>query len=68
MSIRDDGIGMGKDVGENTGKPGLGLRIMNYRAKMIEGTLQVQPDRDGGTVVTCRWQPAGRSEEPSVTW
>ncbi|MHC4166957.1 MAG: PAS domain-containing sensor histidine kinase [Planctomycetota bacterium] len=34
-------------------KKGLGLNIMEYRAKMIGGTLKVGRGRKGGTVVTC---------------
>jgi len=38
------------------GEGGMGLRIMNYRAKMIGGTLQVKRGPMGGTVVTCHLQ------------
>jgi two-component system sensor kinase FixL len=34
-------------------KKGLGLNIMEYRAKMIGGTLEVRRGRKGGTIVTC---------------
>jgi PAS domain S-box-containing protein len=50
LTIRDDGRGF--DVtAEN--KPGLGMRIMNYRAKIIGGSLSVQSSLNGGTVVRC---------------
>ena len=32
---------------------GMGLHIMNYRAGMIGGTLEVRPDQVRGTAVTC---------------
>lgn len=32
---------------------GMGLQIMKYRAKMIDGLLEIQPGADRGTVVTC---------------
>jgi PAS domain S-box-containing protein len=32
---------------------GMGLQVMNYRAEMIGGTLQVQPRAGGGTRVAC---------------
>jgi len=59
LSIRDDGDGLPEDVRNS---PGMGLRIMNYRAKMIGATLQVQPCSDhghAGTVVTCKLQSTG---------
>lgn len=31
----------------------MGLRIMNYRAHTVGGTLNVAPDGDSGTVVSC---------------
>lgn len=34
-------------------KKGLGLNIMEYRAKMIGGTLKVNRGRKGGAIVTC---------------
>ena len=44
LTIRDDGCGF--DVVPKS-QSGLGLRIMNYRAKMISGSLSVQssPER-----------------------
>ncbi len=31
----------------------MGLRIMNYRARMIGGTLDIRPNGKSGTMVTC---------------
>jgi signal transduction histidine kinase len=31
----------------------MGLRIMNYRARMIGGTLDIRPNGKAGTIVTC---------------
>jgi PAS domain S-box-containing protein len=62
LSIRDDGAGLPEDVRNSTG---MGLHIMNYRAKMIGATLQVQrcsdrgQDGHAGTVVTCKLQSLG---------
>jgi PAS domain S-box-containing protein len=56
LSIRDDGCGLPRNVRNSTG---MGLHIMNYRAKMIGATLQVEAStHDGhtGTVVTCKLQ------------
>jgi len=65
LSVRDDGVGLPEDVRNSKG---MGLHIMNYRAKMIGATLQVQPCSghepagpagDSGTVVTCKLQSLG---------
>lgn len=53
LSIRDNGIGLPDNLQRNTG---LGLQIMNYRAKMIGGALQVEPSPEGGTIVACQLQ------------
>ena len=50
LSISDDGHGLPENVRNS---PGMGLHIMNYRAKMIGAALQVERSSDGGTVVTC---------------
>jgi PAS domain S-box-containing protein len=50
LLIKDDG----KGIAENLVKTeGMGLHIMNYRAGMIGGTLEVRPDISQGTVVSC---------------
>jgi PAS domain S-box-containing protein len=56
LSIRDDGVGLPANVRNSTG---MGLHIMNYRAKMIGATLQVRPGTYAGTVVTCKLQSPG---------
>jgi signal transduction histidine kinase len=50
LRISDDGIGFDADGSE---KKGMGLSIMRYRARMISGTLEIQPNAPGGTVVAC---------------
>jgi signal transduction histidine kinase len=50
--VVDDGSGISAKTKAN---PGLGLRIMNYRARMVGATLTVdRVDHAGGTVMTCR--------------
>ncbi|RJQ45024.1 MAG: PAS domain S-box protein [Nitrospiraceae bacterium] len=49
--IRDNGTGI-PDVSEQM-NPGMGLKIMSYRASLINATLDVRRDESGGTVVTC---------------
>jgi signal transduction histidine kinase len=50
LTVRDDGAGFEPD---SVSQSGLGLRIMNYRAKMIGGSLDVQSVPAGGTIVSC---------------
>jgi PAS domain S-box-containing protein len=50
LTVRDDGAGFEPD---SVSQSGLGLRIMNYRAKMIGGSLDVQSVPTGGTIVSC---------------
>ena len=53
LTIRDDGTGFAP---ESIQAKGLGLRIMNYRAQKIGGTLEIHPAEGGGTIVTCAFQ------------
>lgn len=50
ISVEDDGRGF-DPLSIQTG--GMGLRIMRYRAKMINGNLEVRKRSGGGTVVAC---------------
>jgi two-component system, LuxR family, sensor kinase FixL len=52
LSVEDDGVGIG-----DVDKPleGLGLRNMRYRAKMIDGKLEIIRTRSG-TTVRCSWR------------
>jgi nitrate/nitrite-specific signal transduction histidine kinase len=50
LTVADNGNGFC----EHVGKPqGLGLRIMQYRAKQVGGSLAVSGLKEGGTVVKC---------------
>lgn len=48
LAVRDDGCGLPANV---AAKPGMGLRLMKYRAGLIHGQLNIQPRRGGGTEV-----------------
>jgi two-component system, LuxR family, sensor kinase FixL len=50
VRVQDDGVGF--DIGSIDG-PGMGVHIMNYRARIIGGTLEISSTPDGGTTVTC---------------
>ena len=52
LSIEDDGPGMSQIPTKN---PGMGMQIMNYRARMIGGSLQVQNAGSRGTNVICHF-------------
>ena len=49
LSIADDGIGL--SAGLSQGKPGLGLKIMEYRAHMMGGTVAFEEPGVGTRVV-----------------
>jgi len=50
LTIQDDGAGFPM---KQTGHPGVGLSIMNYRANMVGGSLKVSPNESRGITVTC---------------
>ena len=50
LTVRNDGVPFPSAVGRDAG---MGLRIMNYRAHIIGGSVQVKPGRPAGTVVSC---------------
>jgi PAS domain S-box-containing protein len=50
LRIKDDGIGLPDRLEQSDG---LGLRIMQHRASLIGGVLQIASSLGGGTVVTC---------------
>ena len=50
LTVESDGL----DFPEvRTKSKGMGLKIMDYRAEIIGGTLNIRKGVDGGTVVTC---------------
>ncbi len=53
LSIEDDGIG----IPQPAPSTGMGLHIMSHRAKMIGGSLSIERRANGGTLVTCVFQP-----------
>ena len=50
LIVRDDGKGLPEEIGDNKG---MGLRIMEYRANMIDGKVDIGRDKEKGTVVSC---------------
>jgi two-component system, LuxR family, sensor kinase FixL len=49
LVVKDDGVG----VSDTPTQQGMGLRIMNYRARVIGASLALSRSREGGTVVAC---------------
>jgi signal transduction histidine kinase len=58
LAVEDDGVGFSHPGGTHTG---MGLRIMQYRARVIGATLNVQSQPGSGTKVVCLFslRPAG---------
>jgi len=50
LTIEDNGCGIPQPLPP---AGGMGLSIMQYRARMIDGQLEVAPRPEGGTIVTC---------------
>lgn len=50
LSVADDGKGI---LRSSQAEPGMGLHIMQYRARLIGADLEVVPRRGGGTIVQC---------------
>jgi PAS domain S-box-containing protein len=50
LTILDNGHGC---AGISHGIPGMGLRVMRYRASLISAELTIQPRKRGGTEVLC---------------
>ncbi|HWQ90246.1 MAG TPA: sensor histidine kinase, partial [Clostridia bacterium] len=51
LTIEDDGTGFDP---AQTQSSGMGLHIMNHRARTIGGALQILPAKHQGTIVLCR--------------
>jgi PAS domain S-box-containing protein len=51
LTVRDNGSGVSPLLEH---LQGMGMRIMNYRARRIGATLDISPAPRGGTIVTCR--------------
>jgi PAS domain S-box-containing protein len=61
VTVQDDGVGIGSGTSSRNG--GMGLRIMQYRAGVIDATLEVRR-RDGhGTAVVCQINNPSRAAQ-----
>lgn len=59
LKVEDDGCGLAQSAAS---APGMGLRIMPQRARLIGGQFAVSPRPGGGTVVTCTLPQAAETE------
>jgi len=59
LTIHDDGCGIGD---KGAGDKGMGLHLMNYRARMVGGSLEVRSVATGGTMVSCLFPVPGEGE------
>jgi PAS domain S-box-containing protein len=55
LRIADNGKGFAQTA-TNGAVGGMGLRIMQYRAKLIGGVIEIQVPDEGGTIVVCKFQ------------
>ncbi|MGE0115986.1 MAG: response regulator [Steroidobacteraceae bacterium] len=55
LSVTDNGIGL--DTGLSNGKPGIGLKIMEYRARTVGGTISFETLKSGTRIaLSCPLQ------------
>jgi signal transduction histidine kinase len=64
LRVSDDGLGFNPAPTE---RKGMGLSIMRYRARMISGKLEIQPNSPLGTVVVCTIENGFSENLPSLT-
>ena len=60
LRIQDDGIGFPDKLDED--RPGMGVRIMHYRARIIGATLEIGSGLSG-TTVTCTLRRTDQPEQ-----
>jgi signal transduction histidine kinase len=63
LRVSDDGVGFNPLPGE---RKGMGLKIMRYRARMISGKFEIQPNSPSGTVVVCTIEKGSVASMPAV--
>jgi PAS domain S-box-containing protein len=56
LKIEDNGSGMAK---HKPAHEGIGMRVMDYRANLIDGSLTIQSRARGGVSVICRFPYSG---------
>ncbi len=59
LTVADNGTGFSRKAGD-----GIGMRVMDYRANLIGGTLQTTSKPRKGVTVTCRFPCAATTTKP----
>lgn len=59
LKIEDNGTGLGKRTPAHAG---IGLRVMDYRANLIDGSLTIKSRARGGVSVICRFPFSSRQD------
>ena len=54
LTVQDDGLGFPAKQPRGK-KGGMGLHLMNHRARLIGARLILEPGPSGGTLLTCAW-------------
>jgi len=62
LVIEDNGTGIPRPLPQTRG---MGLSVMQYRARMIGGQLEVAPRPEGGTIVACSFQQIAPNPIPN---
>jgi two-component system CheB/CheR fusion protein len=63
LTVKDDGEGFPDD---KETRSGMGLHIMNYRAKMIGASLDIRRGAGGGTIVICAFHNENLAAKETV--
>ena len=61
LIVKDDGGGLPP---KGSRSEGMGLHIMAYRASLIGASLDLEPDPDGGTLITCTFAEPNSAPKP----
>lgn len=62
LAVKDDGVGFRQQARQHQG---MGLRVMQYRAGVVGGSLVVQREPEGGTSVICSLRPDRADVKPT---
>ena len=64
VTVQDDGVGIVARTPSRNG--GMGLRIMQYRAGVIDATLEVRRREGHGTAVVCQIRNQSSESQPNL--
>jgi len=64
LAVEDDGVGF-KSGAESA--HGLGLHIMQHRARLVGASLHIEPRSGGGTRVLCSLRLPGAAQQPATS-